>query len=104
MTPIPTSAILILITAAGPAGAGTKRVVFDSHARTREKFSTEYVSTLLHEFPVSVHKWALKNLNADLPSDWSSYKFLVMGVKSSPPAIPAIAMFTPLAAAMGHPN
>ena len=85
MTPIRISAFLILVTAAGLAGADTKRVVFDSHARSREKFPTEYVPALMHEFPVSEHKWALKDLNPDLPSDWSSYKFLVMEVKSSTP-------------------
>jgi hypothetical protein len=77
------SALLILLTATGLAGAGIQRVVFDSHARTREKFPSEYVPTLMHEFPVSEHKWALNRLNPDLPSDWSSYKFLVMEVKSS---------------------
>jgi len=83
MTPIPISAFLIPIAVSGLAAADTKRVVFDSHARTREKFSTEYVPTLVHEFPVSEHQWALKDLNPDLPSDWSSYKFLVMELKSS---------------------
>jgi len=85
MTPIPISAFLVLVTATGLAGAGAQRVVFDSHATSREKFATEYVPTLMREFPVSEHKWALKDLNPDLPSDWSSYKFLVMEVKSSTP-------------------
>src|ERR1035438_7277043 len=83
MTPIPFSAFLLLLTAAGLAGADIKHVVFDSHARTREKSPTEYVTTLMHEYPVSEHKWPLKDLNPDLPSDWSSYKFLVIEVKSS---------------------
>ena len=85
MTPIPISAFLVLVTAASLAGADAKRVVFDSQARAREQFPTEYVPTLIHEFPVSEHKWALKDLNPDLPSDWSAYKFLVMEVKSSTP-------------------
>jgi len=34
------------------AGADVKHVVFDSHAKTREKFATEYVPTLMHEWPV----------------------------------------------------
>src|SRR5271157_6419250 len=85
MTPIRCSAFLVILTAIGLAGADVKRVVFDSHAKTREKFATEYVPTLVHEFPVSEHKFALKDLNPDLPSDWSSYKFLVMEMKSSTP-------------------
>jgi hypothetical protein len=83
MTPIPCSAFLVFLAATGLAGAGIQHVVFDSHARTREKFATEYVPTLMHEFPVSEHTWALKDLNPDLPSDWSSFKFLVMEVKAS---------------------
>jgi hypothetical protein len=83
MTPFRCSAFLVFFTATGLAGADIKHVVFDSHARTREKFATEYVPTLMHEFPVSEHKWALKELNPELPSDWSSYKFLVMEVKAS---------------------
>jgi len=31
----------------------------------------------------SEHKWALKDLNPDLPSDWSSYEFLVMELRAS---------------------
>ena len=85
MTPIPFSALLLLLTATGLAGADIKHVVFDSHARTREKFPTEYVPTLKHEYPVSEHKWPLKDLNPELGSDWSSYKFLVLEVKSSTP-------------------
>jgi len=83
MTHIPVSACLMFFSAVGLPGADVKHVVFDSHAKTREKFATEYVPTLMHEFPVSEHKWALKELNPDLPSDWSSYKFLVMEVKAS---------------------
>jgi len=83
MTPFRCSAFLVLLAATGLAGAGVKHVVFDSHAKTREKFATEYVPTLMHEWPVSEHKWALKDLNPELPSDWSSFKFLVMEVKSS---------------------
>ena len=83
MTPFRCSAFLVFLTAAGLYGADVKHVVFDSHAKTREKFATEYVPTLMHEWPVSEHKWAIKELNPDLPSDWSSFKFLVMEVKSS---------------------
>ncbi|MGA9623825.1 MAG: hypothetical protein WBQ65_05105 [Bryobacteraceae bacterium] len=83
MTPSRCSAFLVLLTAAGLAGADVKHVVFDSHAKTREKFATEYVPTLMHDWPVSEHKWALKELNPELPADWSSFKFLVMEVKAS---------------------
>ncbi len=83
MTPFRCSAFLVLLTAAGLAGADVKHVVFDSHAKTREKFATEYVPTLMHDWPVSEHKWALKELNPELPTDWSSFKFLVMEVKES---------------------
>jgi hypothetical protein len=83
MTPFRCSAFLVLLTAAGLAGADVKHVVFDSHAKTREKFATEYVPTLMHDWPVSEHKWALKELNPELPADWSSFKFLVMEVKES---------------------
>jgi hypothetical protein len=83
MTPLPTSAFLIFLAATALPGADIKHVVFDSHAKTRERFATEYVPTLMHEWPVSEHKWALKELNPDLPSDWSTFKFLVMEVKAS---------------------
>ena len=83
MTPFRCSAFLVFLTAAGLAGADVKHVVFDSHAKTREKFATEYVPTLMHDWPVSEHKWALKELNPELPADWSSFKFLVMEVKAS---------------------
>jgi hypothetical protein len=33
----------------------------------------------------SEHKWALKELNPDLPSDWSSYEYLVMELRASSP-------------------
>ena len=60
MTPFRCSAFLVFLTAAGLYGADVKHVVFDSHAKTREKFATEYVPTLMHEWPVSEHKWAIK--------------------------------------------
>ena len=78
-------ALPLLLAPTGVAAGGVQHVVFDSHARTREKFPTEYVPTLMHDFPVSEHKWAIKDLNPDLPADWSSYKFLVMEMKSSTP-------------------
>jgi hypothetical protein len=83
MNPFRCSAFLVLLTAAGLAGADVKHVVFDSHAKTREKFATEYVPTLMHDWPVSEHKWAIKDLNPELPADWSTFKFLVMEVKES---------------------
>ena len=56
MTLILYAAFLLLLSPTGLAGADIQHVVFDSHTRTREKFSTEYVPTLMHEFPVSEHK------------------------------------------------
>ena len=44
MIPILDSAFLVPLTATGLAGAGVEHVVFDSQARTRERFSTECVS------------------------------------------------------------
>ena len=35
--------------------------------------------------PVSEHKWALKELNPNFPSDWSGYDFLVLEMKASVP-------------------
>ena len=37
------------------------------------------------EGKVSEHKWALKELDAQLPSDWSDYQFLVLELKTSTP-------------------
>ncbi len=33
----------------------------------------------------SEHKWALKDLNPDLPADWSAYNYLVMEFRVSSP-------------------
>ncbi|MBE0657830.1 MAG: hypothetical protein IH602_09070 [Bryobacteraceae bacterium] len=33
----------------------------------------------------STHKWTLKELNADLPSDWTPYNFLVLELRASTP-------------------
>jgi hypothetical protein len=33
----------------------------------------------------SEHKWSLKDLNPDLPADWSGYEFLVLEMKASSP-------------------
>lgn len=33
----------------------------------------------------STHKWALKELNPDLPSDWTPYNFLVLELRASTP-------------------
>src|ERR1035438_2351396 len=34
---------------------------------------------------VAEHKWTLKELNPDLPSDWSGYNYLVLELKASSP-------------------
>jgi len=66
-------------------GAEVKRVVFDASTARTERFESEYVPTLFHEWPVFEHRWTLRELSADLPSDWSKYRFLVMDLKSSTP-------------------
>jgi hypothetical protein len=66
-------------------GAEVKRVVFDASTAKTEKFESEYVPTFFHEWPVSEHRWTLRELSADLPSDWSKYRFLVMDLRSSTP-------------------
>ena len=47
------------------AQAETKHVVFDAAGAEQ--------------------KWALKELNPDLPADWSGYKFLVLEVRTTTP-------------------
>ena len=56
---------MALLCCAGSAGAETRQVVFDG--------------------AVSEHKWALKDLNAELPSDWSGYDYLVLEIRASSP-------------------
>ena len=75
--------LLLTLAAALLPGAGIKRVVFDASTAKTEKFESEYVPTLFHEWPVSEHRWTLKELNPDLPSDWSKHQFLVMELRSS---------------------
>lgn len=57
-----TAAVLMLLWVGG-GGAETKKAVF-------EGASPEF-------------KWALKDLNPDLPSDWSAYEFLVLEIRHS---------------------
>jgi hypothetical protein len=33
----------------------------------------------------SEHKWALKELNPDLPADWTAYSYLVLEMRASSP-------------------
>jgi len=40
---------------------------------------------VVFEGPESTHKWALKELNPDLPSDWTQYNFLVLELRASTP-------------------
>ncbi len=56
---IPFAALLL------PASAAPQRVVFEGAEPE--------------------HKWALKELNPDLPSDWTGYDFLVLELKASSP-------------------
>ena len=57
--------LLMLPPAAGAGGAETLRVVFEG--------------------ATSEHRWALKEVNPDLPSDWSAFEFLVMELRASSP-------------------
>jgi hypothetical protein len=52
-----------LLIAVKPARAGTNSVTFNK--------------------PVSTYKWTLKELNPDLPSDWTGYDFLVIEFRAS---------------------
>ncbi|MCU0247776.1 MAG: hypothetical protein MUC42_14480 [Bryobacter sp.] len=40
---------------------------------------------VVFEGPQSEHKWALKDLNPDLPRDWTGYNFLVLEMRASSP-------------------
>jgi hypothetical protein len=57
------ASLLILLAVPGFARAATQRVVFEG------------------AFPEQ--KWQLKELNPELPADWSSYKYLVLELKAS---------------------
>jgi hypothetical protein len=41
----------------------------------------------------SEHKWALKELNPDLPSDWTGYNYLVLELKASSPQRFSLSLF-----------
>jgi hypothetical protein len=43
----------------------------------------------------SMHKWPLKELNPDLPSDWTGYNYLVLEMKVSSPQRFALALYSP---------
>lgn len=57
--------IVLLVILCGSAHAGTLRVAFQGET--------------------SEHKWTLRELNPDLPSDWSGYEYLVLEMKASSP-------------------
>lgn len=59
------SAAIIVALALPPAMAAPQRVVFEG---------TE-----------STHKWTLKQLNPDLPSDWTPYNFLILELRAQTP-------------------
>ncbi|MCW5978936.1 MAG: hypothetical protein KIT09_12725 [Bryobacteraceae bacterium] len=60
-----TAYVAILLVAACLALAAPKRVVFEGQE--------------------SEHKWTLKELNPELPADWTGYDFLVLEMKASSP-------------------
>jgi hypothetical protein len=57
--------LITIFTASAGSGAETRRVVFEG--------------------TLSEHKWALKDLDAGLPSDWSAYNYLVLEFRHSSP-------------------
>lgn len=57
--------LFVLLPAVVVATAETRRAVFEG--------------------ATSQHKWVLKELNTDLPSDWSGYEFLVLELRASSP-------------------
>ena len=59
------AAAALLLPAVRPASAASQRAVFEG--------------------PESEYKWALKDLNPDLPSDWTGYDFLVLELRASSP-------------------
>ena len=59
------SAATLLLAAVQFAGAAPRRVVFEGEQ--------------------SEHKWTLKDLDPNLPADWSGYDFLVLEMKASSP-------------------
>jgi hypothetical protein len=53
----------LLLSALSVLGADTKKVLFDK--------------------PVSIQQWTLKEINPDLPSDWTGYDYLVLEFRAS---------------------
>jgi hypothetical protein len=58
-----TFVLAALLTTVGPASAETNNVTFNK--------------------PVSTYEWTLKEINPDLPSDWTGYDFLVIEFRAS---------------------
>ncbi len=48
-------------------------------------FTDEEILRVVFEGTISEHKWALKDLDPELPSDWSPYEYLVMELRASSP-------------------
>ena len=67
-------ASFVLGLAAAPADAASARVVFEG--------------------ATSEQRWSLKELNPDLPSDWSGYNYLVLELKASSPQRFSLALFS----------
>ena len=49
------------------------------------RFAPAAPQRVVFEGAESEHKWALKDLNPDLPADWTGYDFLVMELRASSP-------------------
>jgi hypothetical protein len=46
-------------------------------------FCNAETNTVTFDKPVSTHEWTLKEINPDLPSDWTGYDFLVIEMRAS---------------------
>ncbi|MGD0412692.1 MAG: hypothetical protein ABSC18_13440 [Verrucomicrobiota bacterium] len=70
----------LLLAAVGIPAAG-----FPLAAQNSATPATGAVRRLEFDGVRSEQKWALKDLNPDLPSDWSAYNYLVMEIRTSSP-------------------
>jgi hypothetical protein len=53
------------------------------------------VRQVVFDGAVAEHKWTLKELNPELPSDWSGYNYLVLEIKASSPQRFNLTLYSP---------
>lgn len=46
-------------------------------------FAATQPKSVVFDQPIAVHEWSLKELNAELPSDWTGYEFLVLEFRAT---------------------